>query len=57
MESDDDLDCPKCGRDLYRTDGMRFDRSHQTPVGGTPSVDYEVVPLTYDNDNGQELDR
>jgi hypothetical protein len=52
VESDDYLRCPKCGRDLYRTDSVRFDRSpDQTQPGGTPGIDYEVVGPTYLDDD------
>lgn len=50
LEALDDLTCPRCGKDLFRTAAsIRFEPSEdQTPVHGLPGVDYDVVPREYE---------
>ncbi len=51
LPSDTDLNCPKCGKPLFRTEvNYRFELSPDQSPKLAAGVDYEVVPLTYDED-------
>jgi hypothetical protein len=47
----DHLLCPTCGRDLFRTESVRYEPSQDQdpPVGQRPGVDYEVLPMEYED--------
>ena len=51
LPSDNDLNCPKCGNAIFRTEvSYRFDVSpNQTPKLAQ-NVDYEVMPILYDDE-------
>ena len=50
LSADDGLQCPKCGRDLFRTESVRMEPSaDQKPPHGYPGIDYEVAPMEYED--------
>ena len=58
LPSDDDLNCPKCGNPLFRTDvNLRFELSRDQSPTLIPNVDYDTAPIRYsDSDSGQPCD-
>ena len=51
LPSDEDLNCPKCGNPLFRTEvSYKFDVSLNQAPKLIPNVDYEVMPVLYDDD-------
>lgn len=44
--------CPRCGGELFRTSAsVRMTPSEdQTPVHGTPGIDYEIADMHYEED-------
>jgi hypothetical protein len=51
LPSADPLWCPRCGKDLFRTEAaLRMVPSDdQRPVHGYPGVDYEVAPVEFED--------
>ena len=57
LPSDTDLNCPKCGKPLFRTEiNYRFELSPDQSPKLMAGVDYEVAPLTYDDGELQHSD-
>lgn len=49
--SSQDMNCPKCGKPLFRTEvNYRFELSPDQSPKLAAGVDYEVAPLTYHED-------
>ena len=55
LPSDEDLNCPKCGNPLFRTEvNHRFELSRDQTSKLIPDIDYEVAPIVYAK-NGEDL--
>lgn len=55
LPSDEDLNCPRCGNPLFRTEANhKFELSRDQSAKLIPDVDYEVAPIIY-SDNGESL--
>ena len=56
LPADDHLDCPKCGKPLFRTEvTYRFEPSEDQTHPLIPGVDYEETPMEYEGEAGPAI--
>ena len=51
LDASDTQECPRCGKDLFRTDAsVKYELSKDQTPPLVPDIDYEVLPIEYDED-------